>query len=419
MSDDFVHMKPFSLRFSDAAIEQTFREQQARKMLKPFRASALAACGIVLVCWALAPRILAQLPGAHERLTVPALITAALLAFGYARTYSVESFLRRHQLILLAAAWLFAMVLVGACSQLPRSWFDVAALFLIAVHTLNVYSLLRLRFPWACCAGWGTWAIYLGYLSHTGMLYGAQLTMQAFALVFVNLFGMIVAYQFDHGARREFVAMRMLGQERERSERLLLNVLPDSIADRLKASPDSIADHSANVTVLFADIVGFTPLSAKKSPQELVRLLDLIFSAFDALAEKHGLEKIKTIGDAYMAAAGLPVSRADHAPAAARMATEMLSALAQIAAETGEVLALRVGLNSGPVVAGVIGRKKFIYDMWGDTVNTASRMESHGIPGAVHLSEATAALLRPAFALTARGAIKIDGKGEMHTYLLG
>ena len=119
-----------------------------------------------------------------------------------------------------------------------------------------------------------------------------------------------------------------------------------------------------------------------------------------------------------MAAAGLPERRADHALVAARMAKDMLAAVARIAAETGEALALRIGLNSGPVVAGVIGRKKFIYDMWGDTVNTASRMESHGVPGEIHLSEATAALLRPAFALTARGATQIDGKGEMHTFLL-
>jgi class 3 adenylate cyclase len=170
--------------------------------------------------------------------------------------------------------------------------------------------------------------------------------------------------------------------------------------------------------VLFADIVGFTPLSARKTPQALVQILDRIFTEFDALAEMYGLEKIKTIGDAYMAAAGLPERRADHAQAAAHMAQDMLAAIERIAAETGETLSLRIGLHSGPVVAGVIGRKKFIYDLWGDTVNTASRMESHGVPGAVHCSAETAALLSPGFRLDARGAVQVDGKGEMHTFLL-
>ena len=150
----------------------------------------------------------------------------------------------------------------------------------------------------------------------------------------------------------------------------------------------------------------------------MLQHFDRIFSEFDALAEAHGLEKIKTIGDAYMAAAGLPERRADHAAAAARMAQGMLEAVARIAAETGEALALRIGLHSGPVVAGVIGTKKFSYDMWGDTVNTASRMESHGVPGTVHCSAATAALLQNGFALTARGAIQVEGKGEMSTFLL-
>jgi len=212
--------------------------------------------------------------------------------------------------------------------------------------------------------------------------------------------------------------MRLLGEERARSERLLLNILPAPIAERLKASEESIAEHSDSVTVLFADIVGFTPLSARKTPRALVELLNRIFSEFDALADVHGLEKIKTIGDAYMAVAGLPVPRPDHAARAARMALAMRHATARVSAETGEELALRIGLHSGPVVAGVIGRRKFAYDMWGDTVNTASRMESHSLPGAIHCTEATVMLLQGAFRLQARGAVEIRGKGEMHTFLL-
>ena len=227
-----------------------------------------------------------------------------------------------------------------------------------------------------------------------------------------------MGYQLDLFARREFIAMRALAVERERSERLLLNILPASIAARLKTSDGAIADHSDDVTVLFADIVGFTPLSTRMTPHALVQLLDRIFTEFDALAETHGLEKIKTIGDAYMAAAGLPERRDDHAQAAARMAHGMLEIMARIAAETGESLSLRIGLHSGPVVAGVIGRKKFIYDLWGDTVNTASRLESHGVPGAVHCSAETAALLQANFRLDARGVIDVKGKGPMHTFLI-
>jgi len=220
----------------------------------------------------------------HERFAIPTLIVLAILAAGYVRSFVVASFLRRQQFTLCAAVLLLSTVMAAACSHLLRAWFDAAALFLISVHTLNAYGILRMRFPWACGAGWGTAAIYLGYMGNDGMLAGDQLQVQAVALLFVNLFGMIVAYQFEQSMRREFLALRLLGQERERSERRLLNVLPAAIAERLKTSSDSIADHSAEVTVLFADIVGFTPLSAKTSPQELVRLLDIIFSEFDALA---------------------------------------------------------------------------------------------------------------------------------------
>ncbi len=417
MEDDLARVHPISLRFADAGLEQAFREEQARKLLKPFRTVVIAVFLVLIVIWALLPELLPQVPGASARFATPMLIMLAMFAYAYARSY-MQSFLRIQQLSMLLGAWGLAAALVSIDSLLPSAALEGMGLAIIVVHTLNVYALLRLRFLRACLGGWGTAAIYLGYLGYTGTLEGADLLRHASALLVANLFGMIAAYQIDQSARREFIAMRLVGQERERSERLLLNILPAAIAERLKTSSESIADHSADVTVLFADIVGFTPLSANKSPQDLVRLLDRIFSEFDALAEKHGLEKIKTIGDAYMAAAGLPERRADHAPAAARMAHDMLAAVERIAAETGEALALRIGLNSGPVVAGVIGRKKFIYDMWGDTVNTASRMESHGLPGTVHCSEATAELLQSGFALTPRGAIPIQGKGEMRTFLL-
>ncbi|MDX2091272.1 MAG: adenylate/guanylate cyclase domain-containing protein [Kofleriaceae bacterium] len=209
-----------------------------------------------------------------------------------------------------------------------------------------------------------------------------------------------------------------LSAEKATSERLLLNVLPAPIAERLKTGENLIVDRFESVTVMFADIAGFTALSSRTSPEALVTMLNELFSLFDTLAEKHGLEKIKTIGDSYMAVAGVPRPIADHATAMAYMALEMQAGVEAYAKRTGSELTIRIGLHTGPVVAGVIGTKKFIYDLWGDTVNTASRMESHGIPGRVQVSEATYKLLVEQFELEARGVIDIKGKGEMNTYLL-
>jgi class 3 adenylate cyclase len=211
---------------------------------------------------------------------------------------------------------------------------------------------------------------------------------------------------------------RALVREQARSESLLLNILPAPIARRLKDSPGTIADGFAEVSILFGDIVGFTPLSKTVSPERLVEILNELFSRFDALAEKHGVEKIKTIGDAYMVCSGLPVPRADHAEALAEMALDMRRAVEEHNRKFGTTLNMRIGVNSGPVVAGVIGLKKFIYDLWGDTVNAASRMESHGVPGGIHVTAATAELLRERYELEDRGVIEVKGIGKMNTFLL-
>lgn len=209
-----------------------------------------------------------------------------------------------------------------------------------------------------------------------------------------------------------------LRAEQEKSEHLLLNILPISIKERLKLNPGPIADSFEEVTVMFADIVGFTQLSERISAKELVDILNHVFSAFDQLAQKHGLEKIKTIGDAYMAVAGVPAPREDHAEAIAQMALDMQQEVSRFAALTGQKLSIRIGINTGPVVAGVIGINKFSYDLWGDTVNTASRMESHGEAGAIQLTESTYQRLRNKFLFEKRGAIQVKGKGQMVTYWL-
>jgi class 3 adenylate cyclase len=213
-------------------------------------------------------------------------------------------------------------------------------------------------------------------------------------------------------------AVRARDEAFARSEGLILNVLPKAIAERLKREPGVIAEAHDEVTVLFADVVDFTPLTARTEPARVVGLLDEVFSAFDTLAARHGVEKIKTIGDAYMVAAGLPEPRPDHAEAMAEMALDMLDAIRQLCESMGFDLAIRVGIDSGPVIAGVIGRHKFIYDLWGDAVNTASRMESHGLPGRVQVSETTYRRLSNRYEFEDRGEIDVKGKGRLRAYLL-
>lgn len=246
-----------------------------------------------------------------------------------------------------------------------------------------------------------------------------------FMLFMISAVATLAVYLYERTARAEFIARKAqsaayekLTQEQQRSEALLRNILPDKIACRLKYETQTIADSFQEVSVLFADIVGFTQLSSQICPRELVELLNGIFSRFDQLAERHSLEKIKTIGDAYMVVAGLPEERSDHAEAIAAMALDIQTALRQFNAETGHNLNIRVGIHTGSVVAGVIGLKKFAYDIWGDTVNTASRMESHSLPGKIQVTEAVYQRLKSRYVLEPRGAIAVKGKGEMFTYWL-
>lgn len=228
----------------------------------------------------------------------------------------------------------------------------------------------------------------------------------------------ILAENFNHMLDRLKETLEALTAEQEKSEQLLLNILPAPIAQRLKQGEDCIADSFAEVTILFADIVNFTPLSANLPPAELVSMLNEIFSEFDRLSEQLGLEKIKTIGDAYMVAAGLPEVRDDHAQRVAEMALNMLESIAEFNRRHQADLSIRIGINSGSVVAGVIGIKKFIYDVWGDAVNTAARMESQGLDGHIQVTEASYAYLKDGYEFGDRGMIEVKGKGEMHTYIL-
>jgi guanylate cyclase len=225
----------------------------------------------------------------------------------------------------------------------------------------------------------------------------------------------LVVRYFIRERERILSALRL---ERDRSEGLLLNVLPAAIAQRLKREPGSIADGFRSVTVLFADIVGFTEFADAREPHEVVAVLNNLFSRFDGLADRYHVEKIKTIGDAYMAVAGLPLPRADHEAAIADLALAMREDVQRFNDETHSDLAIRVGIASGPVVAGVIGNRKFSYDVWGDTVNMASRMESHGLTGEIQVTRTVMQALCDRYEFEGRGRIDVKGKGPTTTYLL-
>lgn len=245
-----------------------------------------------------------------------------------------------------------------------------------------------------------------------------------FFLVGSTVTGIISGYFNEKRHRRDFLQRCLIEQQRAEAERLryqadrlLLNILPSEIASRLKENTRIIAEDFAQASILFADIVNFTILSSRMSPAAVVQMLNEVFSHFDELTETYGLEKIKTIGDCYMVAAGVPIPRYDHAQALGNLALDM-QAYSQSLNIEGDPLQFRIGINSGPVTAGVIGRKKFIYDLWGDSVNTASRMESYGSGGQIQITQATYDLIAQEFDCQPRGVIEIKGKGQMNAYWL-
>jgi guanylate cyclase len=218
--------------------------------------------------------------------------------------------------------------------------------------------------------------------------------------------------------RQGWQSYQLLHEEREKSEELLLNVLPKEVATQLKNEPRTLAEYYESTSVLFTDAVGFTPLSAESTPQQMLELLNEIFTYFDNLTSQHGLEKISTVGDSYLVAGGVPTPRADHAQAIAAMALDMNEYVRKLAQQNGHIVSFRTGINSGPLVAGVIGCTKFHYDIWGDTVNTASRMESQGMPGKIQISQATYELIKDQYDCTYRGVVQVKGKGPMETWFL-
>ncbi|TGK31148.1 guanylate cyclase [Leptospira gomenensis] len=301
------------------------------------------------------------------------------------------------------------------------------AILLTVLIIVAYYAFLVLRIrtlPAFLCTS-SYLAAYQFLLLNDPLLGSQEKMIYSFLIWFSEFFAVIAGYTLELTTRKLFLQAKTieeqtkdLEREKEKSDLLLRNILPDVIADRLKNESSQISEYFSECSILFADIVGFTLLAARKSPDELAGLLDRFFSRLDELAEKRGVEKIKTIGDAYMAAAGIPIACEDHAARIGNLALDIIREVNTNEELIRENLNIRIGIHSGPVVAGVIGRKKFIYDLWGDAVNLASRMESHGLPGKIHVTEEFHKASSDLFRLERRGEVDIKGKGIVSTYFL-
>ena len=406
-----IPINPLTLRFPEE-LEQIFFEEYFKKSLSQVRFALLLALFFLFISgfldqW-LSPEIRDKALLFRYGFLFP--VTIAFLFFTFSRLFKrlMQPMISLFIILLILIFIGFSVFVRNVDLENPE----------IIIMILYAYTAIKLSFVYATLVGWLT----IGFASIINIFHIKSSLLSLFEnnleLVFANLLGMFSSYLMEYYIRKDFFQDRLLAEEREKVDRLLLNILPQPIAERLKQEPITIADSFTEATIMFADIVGFTPLSARLSATEIVNLLNQIFSTFDQLAERHGLEKIKTIGDAYMVVGGLPTPRPDHAESVAEMALDMQQEIAKFSRELDESFSIRIGINTGPVVAGVIGLKKFIYDLWGDAVNTASRMESHGMPNCIQVSQTTYDLLQDKYLFEERGVIEVKGKGEMFTYLL-
>ena len=379
------------------------RDLRERKALLVLTTVLVQPAGLIwgALYWANGEHLAALIPWAY----FPASVLALLV---FARTRSVR-FLRTAQLTMILLLPVLLTLALGGIG--PSS--GVILWALLAPVGAVVHDSPRRAWVWfaAFIALLAATVPLAPVLDDTPSELPAGL-IRAFAILNIAapslvVFGLLVAFALQRQAAQG------------RVETLLLNVLPGEIAERLQNDPGGIADHFDEASILFADVVDFTPLSARMTPTELVGILDRLFTDFDDLADKYEVEKIKTIGDCYMVAAGVPRHREDHAHALARMALDMRECAADCLRGDGHAdLQLRIGISSGPVVAGVIGRRRFIYDLWGDTVNMASRMESHGTPGDIQITKPTWELVRDEFECRPRGLVDVKGKGPVETWQL-
>jgi class 3 adenylate cyclase len=334
------------------------------------------------------------------------------LAYALAPIIGALSLLRRR--------WPLAVLLASAAALFLYNQFPFPGLFSsvpLSVALVTAWAAGRRGWALAVVAWFGLTPLVFVAVSDLPGDFAARILSGAVSDLAL-LAALLLLGEAIRGRRALDAAHRLLLAEQERSEGLLLNVLPAPIADRLKRGEEPIADRFPEVTVLFADLVEFTASSDRSSPERVVQVLADLFTAFDRLATRHGLEKIKTVGDAYMVAGGLPVPQPDHAQAVAEMALAVREEAGRHRDPAGRPLQVRIGIDSGPVVAGVIGTAKFSYDLWGDTVNTASRMESTGVPGCIQVTDRAYRRLRDRYRFERRGPVQVKGKGELVTWFL-
>jgi adenylate cyclase len=393
----------FDRALSIGADPRDTADERFRKRLLVGVALIILPVGFTWGClyWAIGEHAVALTPWAY--------VTGSAISVAvFARTRNF-AFLRTAQQLLILVAPALGTIMLGGLDE--SSSVILWSLF----APLGAVAFDRPSRAWPWFAAFVATIVVALALSEVVRPNGADLpnafvrTFDILNIVVVSLIAMLLLVTFARG--RDTAQARI--------ETLLLNVLPAEIAQRLQSDPNSIADHFDDASILFADVVDFTPLSGRLDAREVVGLLDRLFTSFDELVDRHDVEKIKTIGDCYMAAAGVPTPRQDHAHALARLAFEMRECAKTCLPEgTEHDLRLRIGISSGPVVAGVIGRRRFLYDLWGDTVNMASRMESHGTPDAVQITRSTWELLRDDFVVEPLGLVDVKGKGAVETWRL-
>jgi class 3 adenylate cyclase len=403
-------LRTLRLRFDDAYLESAYRADQSRHNLGNIRFAFLAGIGL-WVLWGvlLNPRMLALSDQRFDTVMRFGFFIPLLLV-GFGLTFT-RFFARVWELVAVAIAVLTLLVWVYYVSRvltLPAEYGYVGVILITAF----TYTLLRLRFVYVVLITVVGIGAYLPYAVSAAYIQPLSLVLATLYLVSFGSLGFMAAYRTERFTRDLFLRERQLDQERARSDGLLLNILPQAIVEQLKAAPSGrIAQAFDHVSVIFADAVGSTEQAARCTPEQFADALDELFRALDEIADRHGLEKIKTIGDAYMAVAGAPVPMDDHAEAAVAMALEILAEAGDIRWPSGDPISVRVGVASGPAVAGVIGVRKFAYDLWGDTVNLASRLEEYGIPGHVLVSETTASQVTDRFDFEPTQMMELKGKG--------
>jgi class 3 adenylate cyclase len=405
----------FSLRFLDRELEQRFQCEEGEGAQGWFGLTA----GASAVLWAIAALILpigTDVP-ADLAYTVGFLMSAAAIVCvvisRWARTLN-----RQHGLIgLLTAANGIVIISLASVTGVVHGY-AVAAIMLLFSYGF----IARTRFVFAFLR---TAPIAVAFAVVVARNDGASLVLDTFIFVAVSIGTLLALRRLERDRRQVYYQALVIQQQADdlqrysdETDRLLLNVLPASVSVRLRAGESPIADEYASVSVLFADMVGFTPLAAKLSPREVITLLSDLFTEFDSLVAERGLEKIKTIGDAYMVAGGLPEPLEGHANKVVDLGLAMVLVAERFTVDLPDI-ALRVGIHSGPAAGGVIGTRRFAYDVWGDTVNVASRLEEAGIPGKVHISETTRKMLTGGFNFESCGPVTLQGVGTINTYFVG